>query len=291
MTSGRDGDGAGTGESPRYRQIAADLRDRITGGHVTAGDLLPKQHQLQRRYGVGRGTVQSALRLLRDEGLIEEGVPGRGARVADRLTLLQPLSHHVARAFAARDVSLDVWSLTTENLSKAVQNQADRIRQGPHRPHSIAVRILLPDLETAHPYPRHVDDPSDPRPLQRLRHEIRTYASALEHSLTALAEERLVGRVRVEIRGLPTIPGEKRYIINDSEVLTGFYSIRRHHMRNNPDGSSLDILQLHRDGSLFPFSRDAGGGAGSLDEERFAQTKLWFESRWTQVAQPLPLDR
>lgn len=285
--AGETGGDGGT-ETPRYRQVAGELRAMILDGTLGQDRPLPKQQQLQRRYGVGRGTVQSALQLLRDEGLIEEGVPGRGARVAQQGSSLQPLAHHIARAFSARHVSLDVWSLTAEALSKAIQNQAMEIRQGEQRPESITVRVLLPDLETSHPYPRHVDDPDDPRPLQRLRHVIRTYAGALEHSLTALAEAHLVEDVRVEIRGMPTIPGEKRYIINNSEILTGFYSIRRSHMYNNPDGATLDILELYSDGSLFPFTR-ATPGASPLDEARFEQIRQWFDTRWDQVAKPLPL--
>ncbi|WP_208881576.1 winged helix-turn-helix domain-containing protein [Streptomyces armeniacus] len=292
-TAGKSGDAGDTGadgsvEIPRYRRVADDLRAMILDGRIGQDRPLPKQQQLQRRYRVGRGTVQSALQLLREEGLIEEGVPGRAARVAQQGSSLQPLAHHIARAFSAKHVSLDVWSLTVETLSKAIQNQAAEIRQGEQRPESIAVRVLLPDLETRHPYPRHVDDPDDPRPLQRLRHVIRTYAGALEHSLTTLAEAHLVEDVRVEIRGMPTIPGEKRYIINNAEILTGFYSIRRSHMYNNPDGATLDILELYSDGSLFPFTRSAPG-ASPLDDARFEQIRQWFDTRWEQVARPLPL--
>lgn len=286
MDSGTEDHDGGT---PRYRQVAADLRGMILDGRLAPEQNLPTQQSLRRRYDIGRGTVQSALQVLREEGLIEEGVPGRAARVARRGGTLQPLGHHIARAFATRHVRLDVWALTAEQLSKAVQVQTEAIRAGEHRPESVAVRVLLPDLEARHPYPCRVDDPSDPRPLQRLRHVIRTYAGALEHSLTALAEEHLVGDVRVEIRGVPTIPGEKRYIINGSEILTGFYQIRRSHMYNNADGTALDVLELYSDGSLFPLTHGVGG-AGTLDDVRFEQIKQWFETRWENVAKPLRLE-
>lgn len=287
-----DRDDGGAGAAPRYRQVADELRGMILDGRLAPEQTLPTQQSLRRRYAVGRGTVQSALQVLREEGLIEEGVSGRAARVARRGGTLQPLGHHIARAFAARHVRLDVWALTAEQLSKAVQVQTEAIRAGESRPESVAVRVLLPDLETPHPYPCRIDDPGDPRPLQRLRHVIRTYAGALEHSLTALAEEHLVADVRVEIRGMPTIPGEKRYIINGSEILTGFYQIRRSHMHNQADGTSLEVLELYSDGSLFPLLRGvagAGTAAGTLDDARFQQMETWFESRWEHVARPLPL--
>jgi hypothetical protein len=286
-TGTEDSDG---GAAPRYRQVAADLREMILDGRLSPEENLPTQQSLRRRYGIGRGTVQSALQVLRDEGLIEEGVPGRAAQVARRGGTLQPLGHHIARAFSVRHVRLDVWALTAEQLSKAVQIQTEAIRAGEHRPESVAVRVLLPDLETPHPYPCRVDDPADPRPLQRLRHVIRTYAGALEHSLTALAEEHLVPEVRVEIRGVPTIPGEKRYIINGSEILTGFYQIRRSQMIGNADGAALDVLELHSDGSLFPLVREGGAPAAqALDTARFEQMQQWFETRWEYVARPLRL--
>ncbi|MFD7895792.1 winged helix-turn-helix domain-containing protein [Streptomyces sp. NPDC059743] len=278
----------GGDDLPQYRSIADDLRNQILEGRLPAGQTLPKQHQLQRRYGVGRGTIQSAQQMLRDEGLLEEGAPGRAARVANRTTNLQPLAHHITRAFAARHVTLDVWSLTTEQLSKAVQNEVEAIREGRRRaPESITVRVLLPDLVTDHPYPRHVDDPADRRPLLRLRHVIRTYAGALEHSLTLLAERGLVEQVSVAIRGLPTIPGEKRYLINGTEMLTGYYSLERGQMQNNPDGASLDVLELRSD-DLFASSLTAEG-TSALERARFEQVVRWFESRWDQVARPLPL--
>lgn len=281
-------DQEGEGISPQYRFIADDLRKQILEGRLSAGDTLPKQQQLQRRYGVGRGTIQSAQQMLRDEGLLEGGTPGRAARVANRTANLQPLAHHITRAFAAEHVTLDVWALTTETLSKAVQNQVEAILDGRRQaPASITVRVLLPDLVTNHPYPRHVDDPHDIRPLLRLRHVIRTYAGALEHSLTLLAERGLVGQVSVAIRGLPTIPGEKRYLINGTEVLTGYYRLERGQMQNNPDGTSLEVLEL-RSGDLFASSLD-DPGTNALERARFEQLTLWFESRWNQVAQPLQL--
>ncbi|WP_052457140.1 winged helix-turn-helix domain-containing protein [Streptomyces sp. AcH 505] len=272
---------------PRYRSVADDLRSRILDGRLSAGEALPKQQQLQRHYQVGRGTIQSAQQMLRDEGLLEDGAPGRAARVANRTTNLRPLAYYIAQAFTARHVVLDVWSLTTEQLSQAVRNEVEAILEGRRRPpETITVRVLLPDLTTSHPYPRHADDPTDPRPLLRLRHVIRTYAGALEHSLTRLAERGLVGQVSVAIRGLPTIPGEKRYLINGTEMLTAYYWLERGQMQNNPDGASLDVIEL-RGGDLFRSTLD---GADASEQARFEQVKLWFDTRWDEVAQPLQLD-
>ncbi|MFI6683689.1 winged helix-turn-helix domain-containing protein [Streptomyces sp. NPDC050485] len=283
-TSGADRDA--TGETPRYRSVADALRQDVQNGVPAPGDALPKQDQLMRRFRCGRGTVQKALQLLREEGLLEAGVPGRGARVARQAAIGRPLVHYVSRAFDAPHVSLDVWSLHTEELSRAVQQQAELIRLGDRAaPQSIRVRVLVPDLDTHHPYPRHVDDPSDLRPLRRLRRVVRMYAEALHHSLTQLAEEGSVGSVSVEIRGLPTVPGEKRYLINGTQMLTGYYFLRT--TRILVDAASVEVLELHSD-TLFPATLE-GNGARSLERAELQQVQAWFNSRWDMVAQPLRL--
>ena len=80
---------------PLYRQIAADLRARLTSGVVGPGDKLPTEPQLMERYGVSRNTVRLATALLINEGLVER-VAGRsgGMVVRDRITL----SYHATRA-------------------------------------------------------------------------------------------------------------------------------------------------------------------------------------------------
>ena len=152
---------------------------------------------------------------------------------------------------------------------------------------SVRVRVLVPDLDTHHPYPRHVDDPRDLRPLRRLRRVIRMYAEALHHSLTQLAEEGTVASVSVEIRSLPTVPGEKRYLINGSQMLTGYYFLRT--TRILVDAASIEVLELHSD-TLFPATLE-GNGARSLERAEFQQVQAWFDSRWEMVATAAaPLD-
>ncbi|WP_433362326.1 GntR family transcriptional regulator [Actinoplanes sp. CA-142083] len=59
-----------TSGPPPYRQIAAGLRDQILDGSLPAGAKLPSQNELAARHHVARATVQSALRTLRNDGLI-----------------------------------------------------------------------------------------------------------------------------------------------------------------------------------------------------------------------------
>ena len=71
-----------------YEQVAAEIRRAITDGEAKPGERLPPAKDLAAVLGVNTNTVLRALRLLRDEGLLEfrrghgisvAGTPERGA--------------------------------------------------------------------------------------------------------------------------------------------------------------------------------------------------------------------
>ena len=64
-----------------YQQAAARIRERIQAGEL--GPRLPSYMTLAHELGVSPMTVQRAIGVLRDEGLIVT-IPGRGVFVADR---------------------------------------------------------------------------------------------------------------------------------------------------------------------------------------------------------------
>lgn len=53
-----------------HERIAADLRDDIMGGDLPPGASLPSTAQLKARFEASNATVQKALQLLKDEGLV-----------------------------------------------------------------------------------------------------------------------------------------------------------------------------------------------------------------------------
>lgn len=65
---------------PLHEQVAGEIRRAIADGEANLGDRLPPARDLAAVLGVNSNTVLRALRLLRDEGLLEFR-RGRGVRV------------------------------------------------------------------------------------------------------------------------------------------------------------------------------------------------------------------
>lgn len=65
---------------PAYRQVAADLREKVESGAYAPGEKLPSESELLEAYGTSRVTVRQALALLRSEG-VTETVQGKGVFV------------------------------------------------------------------------------------------------------------------------------------------------------------------------------------------------------------------
>ncbi len=66
--------------TPLHEQVAAAIRRAISNGEAGPGDRIPQARDLATVLDVNRNTVLRALRLLRDEGLLEMG-RGRTIRV------------------------------------------------------------------------------------------------------------------------------------------------------------------------------------------------------------------
>jgi len=60
-----------TSRLPLYRQIEAELRDRIRSGDLRPGGQVATEPELMAEYGVSRATVRQALAGLVTEGLLE----------------------------------------------------------------------------------------------------------------------------------------------------------------------------------------------------------------------------
>jgi GntR family transcriptional regulator len=81
-----------------HEQVAAEIRRAIADGEAAPGERLPPARDLAAVIGVNANTVLRALRLLRDEGLLEfrrghgitvAGTPQRGAVLASAKELVR----------------------------------------------------------------------------------------------------------------------------------------------------------------------------------------------------------
>jgi len=89
-----------------FEQVAAEIRRAILDGEAKPGERLPPAKDLAAELGVNSNTVLRALRLLRDEGLLEfrrgrgvsvTGTPERAVLSAKAVELID-----VARGFGYR---------------------------------------------------------------------------------------------------------------------------------------------------------------------------------------------
>lgn len=281
------------GAGPPYRQIALVLRAEIDQGDLRAGQQLPTQQALVRRFDVSRATIQRALDDLRQEGYIDSQ-QGRGSYVLDRAAdHSQPgpagvnLADYVDEAFQASHVTVDSFSLTAETLNSALQEPLRRVRMGEIRPDSVAVRLLLPTMDARLALPQLVSDPADDRPLRRLRRLITGQAITLASAVRSLADSGHVADVAVEIKMVPATPLHKLYVLNGTEALFGFYvPVRRPVLF---DGENLDIYDvLGLDATLFHHS--SGPDANDSQSRTFAvDSQRWFDSLWSTIAEPMTL--
>lgn len=269
---------------PPYQQVANALRAAILTRKFAPGDRLPSGPQLAQTYGVSRMTVQQAIRLLRDEGLVVSR-QGSGVFVRERTERPVGLRPHVERAFEASTVSVDFAGFSGETLHGALAEPLDKIRAGRLRPESVAVRMLLPNPGIPWSLPARIDDMRDsPAFRQRAERIMRRHAGAIVDAVTELGELGLVEDVRAEVRVFPAVPLFKLYVINRTEAFFGYYPVAKHDVQLDGERAAIWDL-LGKDTVLFHHAADAD--PDTLASQYVSQSVAWFDSLWTSVAQEL----
>ncbi|MEV5733868.1 GntR family transcriptional regulator [Streptomyces sp. NPDC052292] len=289
-----DGQRTGDGGGRKFQRVASELRSRMTDGRYPLRSFLPSERDLAEELGVSRDTVQRALRELADEGWIESR-QGSGSRVVktQRIQSATPkasrsprgatLGPLISEAFERDEVTLDVYTLTSESLDAHIRLQVERIRAGTIRPQRIALRVLLPSESLALPYPRNKDDRSDDRPQKRLRAIGRRHTESLRTMLRELATENLVQSVDLGIRHVPLVPMCKLYLLNGVEALHGMYEVidRPMELDNGEVITALDVLGLGA--TLTHHVKD--GDPTSPGSVFVGSMQTWFESVWSRLAE------
>ncbi|MGD9988684.1 GntR family transcriptional regulator [Pseudonocardia sp.] len=271
---------------PPYQQVANALRASILTRKLAPGDKLPSGPQLSEHYGVARMTVQQAIRVLRDEGLVVSR-QGSGVFVRERTERPVGLRPHLERAFEQTRVSVDFAGFSGETLHGAIAEPLDKIRAGRLRPTSISVRLLVPDPSVPWALPAQVDDLADsPAFRARASQIVRRHTEAVVEAVNELGELGLVEDARAEVRASPAVPMFKLYVINNDEVFFGYYPVERHDL--TLDGEKTPMWDLMgKDAVLFQHNADSD--PESMASQYVRQSRLWFESLWDNVARPFSL--
>ncbi|NEE14104.1 FadR family transcriptional regulator [Streptomyces sp. SID7499] len=273
------------------QEIADILRQRIRAGELKPGDRLPTQAELAEEFGVERGAVRQALRVLQEDGLLTNVSKGSPPRIADPEPVRgepQPtmvgLAPRLTEAFSVPQVRVDVVCHTAETLMVAIGEPLRLIHEGRIHPESIDVRILVPsrDIELAFPVP--VEAHGDDNPVhQRWLAMRNAQGQVLQHNLKALRSTHGID-VHVTFRALPFTPPVKLYLLNEEEALIGYYMLTR---RAEEWGSqTLDMYDvLGSQSLLFSFVKRTGRRDAAFVKE----SQKWFNALWETITSDLTL--
>lgn len=279
---------------PEYSRVHSELMARMANGTYGLAFRLPSQEALATEFHVSRDTVQRVMKTLVSEGWVEtrQGSGTRVVRLPPRIPSLGgqsvTLSDLMNKAFGEADVTLDVFTLTSESLAHQIHTQDERIRGGLYpRLRSLSLRMLLPAEDLAEwPYPRAKEaNASDDAALrERLLETTRRNTAWIQDKLLGLQAESLVSEVELQIRHMRLMPTHKLYLVNGAEMLLAPYELvqRPIPLRTRKEGvEAIDALGV---GAAFAhFVKDenpASQGSGTV-----SAWKSWFDSLWNMHAQ------
>ena len=267
---------------PPYQQVANALRAAILTRKFSPGDKLPSQQQLSTHYGVARMTIQQALRILREEGLILSR-SGSGVFVRERTERPVGLRPHVEAAFEEPEVRIDFAGYTGETLHGVLQEPLDKIRIGRLRPQSVHVRMLLADLRQPLALPsRAGSKPGEDQAVRdRMAKIAGRHSEAITEAVGELADLGLVEKATAEIRLYGSAPLFKVYLVNDHDLFFGYYPVMEHTV--TIDKKRVPIFDpMGKDTVLFHHTAD--GDPDSTGSQYVSETARWFNSVWNTIA-------
>lgn len=269
---------------PPFQQVANVLRAAIKTRRFEPGEQLPSLNELSKTYGVSLMTVQKAIAVLRDEGLIISR-QGKGSFVRQRTERAVGLRPHIELAFEQQRVTIDFAGFTGETLFGAIQEPLDKIRSGRLTPEEIALRVLLPDMTAPVGLPALASTGEDDERVRgRMDQIMRRFNQTLADSLQELEDLQLVRSATVEVRTYRTSPLFKLYIINGDEVFYGFYPVLEHKVVIDKEPTAI-LDPMGKDATLFHFATTEDDS--SVGAQYVAEAQKWFNSVWDSVARPV----
>ena len=112
---------------PPYLQVADNLRREIAQGQFTPGQKLPSGRNLARQYGVAPMTINHAMAVLRDEGLVVS-YQGRGVFIADGSS-----NQEQEQPQRSRDPAIDALRADLDQLTERVSRLERQTRRARER--------------------------------------------------------------------------------------------------------------------------------------------------------------
>ncbi|MHC3469071.1 winged helix-turn-helix domain-containing protein [Streptomyces sp. 7R007] len=280
-----------------HREVADELRARIRSGRLQPGQRMPTQAKLADEFGVERGAVRQALRILQSEHLLTNVSKGAPATVAPDLDLTRvvtgpaapplptmvALAPRIEAAFADTHVEIDALCLTSISLNLALAVPLRQIHAGRLKPAKVDVRILLPSRDIDLAFPTPVDPSADGRLQRHWLTNRNAQGQVLRHNLLALRSTHGID-VHVTFRALPFTPPVKLYLLNGTEALFAYYTLTRR--EEEIDHEHLEMYDAEGTQSmLFAFEQ----GASLRDSTFVEQSHLWFNALWETISSELTL--
>ncbi|MFC7814703.1 MULTISPECIES: winged helix-turn-helix domain-containing protein [unclassified Streptomyces] len=279
-----------------HREVADELRARIRSGRLRAGQRMPTQAQLADEFGVERGTVRQALRILQSERLltnVSKGSPATvapdpGAALTGPAALPAPttvaLAPRIAEAFASPHVEIDALCLTSVSLALALGEPLRQIHAGRRKPAKIDVRVLLPGRNIDLAFPVAVAGRGDGDPVHERWLAMRNaQGQVLQHNLLSLRATHGID-VSVTFRALPFTPPVKLYLLNGAEALFAYYTLGRREREIDHEPTEMYDVEGIRS-TLFAFAQAGGVRDGVFVK----QSGLWFDALWETISSELLL--
>jgi hypothetical protein len=144
--------------------------------------------------------------------------------------------------------------------------------------------VMVPsrDLELA--FPRPAEKSGDERLVHEHWLSLRnSHGRVLRSSLRALRSTRGID-VEVTLKALPFTPPVKLYLLNGSEALFAYYTVKKR--EEQIDDTPTEIYDaLGSDSMLFPFEQ----GGGGRDKAFVTQSQAWFNGLWGTLAMNITL--
>ncbi|WP_431039218.1 winged helix-turn-helix domain-containing protein [Streptomyces sp. P6-2-1] len=299
--------------------MADELRARIRSGALRPGDRMPTQARLASEFGVERGTVREALRILRAERLLTHATKGAPPAVAAQAgrgpggpgevprSTTAALGPRIAAAFEQPHVEIRALCLTSVSLTLAMGEPLRQIHAGELKPDRIDLRVLLPDRDIGLAFPAAVGGSGAERGGEAVRGGVggggpagtaarerdvvhrhwlaqrNAQGKVLAHNLLALRSSHGMD-VHVEYRAIPFTPPVKLYLLNAEEALFAYYTP----VRRGADYGPAHVETFDAEGTeavLFAFGQDGG----PRDAAFVTQSAAWFEGLWNTISAPLRL--